>query len=170
MKRLGEYARTFVISPEFVVVLVAAGLLAFAPSLLDGFRDLLKVTAEVAKWVALVPVCLLALTFTNVRKILFPEKDSKDLLHGWEDYWRLRIICNVALTYAILFVVIGVAAWLLDPVYDGFGFILTLSAVTGAGITFLTVFGAELRMNEEFASWRAQQPNKLEQVGMRRVD
>src|SRR5437879_5098198 len=84
-------------------------------------------------------------------KLLFPDKDEKAILQKWDRYWQLRATVNVALIYSVIFIFIGLPAWLIgDQTFADAALILMTTAVLGSGITFASVYLADLSVNEAF--------------------
>lgn len=152
MRTLVIYAFTFIISFEFVLILGFAVTLFLAPSFSHELESQLKLPDDTKKWISLVPVSLLALTIKTVRSLIFPTKDATTALQKWPGYRDFRVVCNVAIVYAITFSLIGVAAWILPPeILSNNGLLISATSVVGSGITYVSVLFAEIKVNEVFA-------------------
>lgn len=155
MKHLLEYCRTILVSFEFIIIASFMVVSLRASTVLDPIREQIQLSDDANKWFALVPAGLLTLVFKDVRKILFPEKDTKNALHAWVEYHNVRVICNVSLLYGVIFLLFGVTSWVLAPEYKSVSFLLSVTSILGASTTFITTHLAEIRINEEFALWQA---------------
>lgn len=152
MKLFWEYTRTIVISLEFLILILTGMILSFHPAALDRLLSALTLTPDVLKWLALIPSTCMALTLKEGRKVLFPEKDKKDRIQKWDQYCVLRVTVNVAVFYAVVFTGLALPAWIVkEPRFATHTIVLMASAILGAGIDYLSVYNAEIKMNESIA-------------------
>jgi hypothetical protein len=152
MKVLIEYIRTLVISFEFVLIILCA-YMGFAQ--LDALRVLIRyvnINGEPLKYVALLPAGILVWNLALMRKIRFPERDSKKILQNWTGYYKLRVILDVALFYSVLFAVTGASIWITVTLFSPEICVLVLlGSFVGASIVGLSCYDAEIQVNEAFS-------------------
>ncbi len=153
MKRLIDLLRTFIISFEFVILIVGMGLIFFDLIPAANVAFLSSASDEKIKWMALLPVALLGLIFKDCSKLLFPEKDKKEIITGWSNYWQLRNLADVTMGYGIIFAVSGSLSWILDLSSNRARLVVLLStSVIGSGVTYCTFHRAMTTINVIFAS------------------
>ena len=149
MKKITEFVRLLLIGPEFVILL-AGVVLEYQFS--GGIARWISGSSppdEVIKHLALLPAAAAGWMFLSGRTLLFPEKDAKQLLQSWPDYWKMRIGFDVALIYAIVFAVLGLIAWAMDwKAGKSFPYACLATSLIGAGTCFVTVYRAQQIVNE----------------------
>ena len=151
MRILKEYIRTIVVSLEFLIVLITAALVYYRPAFIGTLRTNLNLTPDIMRYFAIAPATCLGLILNDARKVLFPAKDKKERLQSWEQYWKLRVTINVAILYAVFFLLVALFAWInTSAKYDDVTLLLIVGAILGSGVDYLSVYNAELMMNELF--------------------
>lgn len=149
MKKITEFLRFFLISPE-AVVLLGGVLLEF-----QFGQDIGKLISgsnppnEIIKHLALLPAAAAGWMFFSGRALIFPIKDTKHLLQSWPDYWKLRIGFDVSIIYSIIFGVLGVVAWAMDwKSGRSAPYVSLATSLLGSGTCFVTVYRAQQVVNE----------------------
>lgn len=149
MTKVTEFLRLFLIGPEFAILLGGA-LLEYQFG--DGIARWISGSSppdEIVKHLALLPAAAAGWMFFSGRTLLFPEKDTKQSLQSWPEYWKLRIGFDVALVYAIVFAVLGLIAWGMDwKAGKSIAYICLGTSIIGAGTCFVTVYRAQQVVNE----------------------
>lgn len=153
MTRYIDFLRTVVVSFEFVVFLLW-GVMFFSGYILpDWITANAVLTDEKIKWIALLPAGIMALVFKDSSSLLFPDKDTKEIITDFPDYGILRNLIASILLYSVVFAAMGAFAWFLNPAKDTSRVVLTLAAaVIGAGIAYLSFHRAVSTINIIFAS------------------
>jgi len=104
---------------------------------------------EIIKHLALLPAAAAGWMFFSGRTLLFPEKDTKQSLQTWPEYWKMRMGFDVALVYAIVFAVLGLIAWGMDwKAGKSIPYICLATSLIGAGTCFMAVYRAQQVVNE----------------------
>ena len=104
---------------------------------------------EIVKHLALLPVAGVGWMFFSGRTLLFPEKDAKQSLQSWPEYWKLRIGFDVSLIYSVIFGVLGLIAWGMDwKSGKSMPYVSLATSLFGAGACFVTVYRAQQIVNE----------------------
>lgn len=152
MKReILSYARSFVISPEFALLVTATWIIICHPGLVNAVSMRIDTTTDYFKAALLAPFGVGYWTFQTVKEVLFPVKDKKEVLQKHPAYCDVRIVCNVALVYAILFIVLGLAAMpKMDCPFPGLPNFILIVSVLGSFIVAVTCYFAHLNINEIF--------------------
>lgn len=149
MRKTAEFLRFLVISPEFVIL--SAGLL-LELQFGDGIARWISGSSppdEIIKHLALLPVAAAGWIFFSGRTLLFPEKDTKQFLQSWTDYWKLRTGFDVCLVYSVIFGILGLAAWAMDwKSGNSMPYVGLATSLLGSGTCFLTVYRAQQTINE----------------------
>ena len=110
-------------------------------------------TEDKIKWIALLPIGLVALVFKSSSSLLFPDKDKREIITDFPDFWILRNMLSVTQFYSVFFAAIGVFAWLLDTSKNTSLLILNLlAAVIGSGINYWNFHKALATINIIFSS------------------
>ncbi|MDH4027203.1 MAG: hypothetical protein OEU95_00030 [Nitrospirota bacterium] len=152
MKPFIDFIRFLIISPEFLILLVAFVLYEFFSDYLVIITLLISKKTEMIKHFALVPSFIMIAIFKMAKSLLFPEKDKKEILQSWPDYYKLKLGFEVAILYSILFAIIGILGWALDwnetSPLPALGL---LTALFGSSTVFITTYKAEITINETFA-------------------
>lgn len=149
MKLIVDYVRTIAVSPEFAVVLASSGTLWLKPDWAKAIGQIGDVKGELLKWLFLLPIVMLGWVFNQSHQILFPDARNRELLDDWPDYWRLRVVCNAARFYAVLFGAMGMSVWLESTTYLGsVRMFILLTAIVGTATTALSVDGAKSAVRE----------------------
>jgi hypothetical protein len=157
MSNCRQYAKIFIISPEFVLLLGSIGILVFRPTWAEVVGNRIDATTDYFNAALLAPFAICYWTFETVKQVLFPEKDQDDLLHKFQIYSEVRAVCNVALSYAVIFVILGILSALkLIPYNQNFSNFILLVSVAGSFTVAVTCWLAHLEINEIFAKNRQQ--------------
>jgi hypothetical protein len=112
MKRVLDWIRLVIISPEFVIILLILVIACWRPSLVAAVGDRLKTDNKPVEIVFGLPLALLAANWGLAWKILFPSDSLKARLAEWEHYQALwdRVVFGLALSG--LATVVAVVCWL----------------------------------------------------------
>ena len=148
MSRVGLALRLLVVSFEFLVVCIGGMLLSFATDVKEWLPGQ-PISADVLKYLALLPIASTAWVLVQGRGLLFPEKDSQHVLQDWPDYWKLKYGFNVALFYSMCFSGLAVGAWAAPwDAYAPYPQIAMVVALSGAGVNFLSCYYARIDQDE----------------------
>lgn len=102
----------------------------------------LRLKEEILKYLALLPGAGAVWVFTEGKKLLFPEENTKGQLQKWPEYWRLRASFDISLTYAALFAIAGLTSWALDWRGGSLPYVLLFGSLSGGLCVVATVFRA----------------------------
>lgn len=149
MKALLDYARSLFVSLEFLLLLTVVLSLLVRPDLTELIPSKIHLTSDQSKWLALVPLTLLGLTVKASRNLRLPADDNRSLLQKWPKYSSLQLLANISIFYASLFALFAITGWLASEDWIGAWrpLVLIVAAVGGA-ITYLSIYFAEVRVNE----------------------
>ncbi len=111
----------------------------------------LRLKDEILKYLALLPGAGAVWVFSEGRKLLFPEENTKGQLQKWPDYWRLRVSFEIALIYAVLFAMAGLTSWALDWRGGSLAYVLLFGSLSGGLCAVATVFRAMQTVKEILA-------------------
>ncbi len=149
ISRIKEYLSAGIISFEFLVLVIGlAGVVAW-PELVASISSKISSDAAFLKHFALFPIGLAVWIFSEVRKLLLPEPNVKEILLEWPEYWRLKIHFHVTLMYSIIFSIFGVITWALKlTVREPTGFVILTVSVVGQLIVAISVYLARISAEE----------------------
>ena len=149
MKKIAEFLRLFLVSPECAILLGG-----FLLEIQFG-KDIAQLITgsdppdEIVKHLALLPAAAAGWMFFSGRALIFPENDTKRLLQSWPEYWKLRIGFDVSIIYSMIFGVLGVVAWAMDwKSGRSTPYVSLATSLLGSGICFVTVYRAQQVINE----------------------
>lgn len=152
MAVIKEYLFVFIVSGEFLILLVGTAFGLIWPAALTYLGSKLNTSDKVVEYIALLPTALFVWNLNECRKLLFPEEDKQRLLQKWPDYWRLKARFHVALIYTFIFSILGIGSWMLGfSLNDPRQLAMFLSAVFGAVVVATSVYLAKIRIDEIFA-------------------
>lgn len=158
MKKLMEYGRFFIISFEFIVLILGIFTQLLFLKQIQGLVMNVKIQDEPLKVIAAIPVALCVWSFVSGRRLLFPDKDKVSVLQGWPDYWRLKIGFHAALTWNVIFAAVSVFAWTGDWERPSATLWVWLAvSVAGSGLSSLSVYNAQNHVEEATSQFKGQQ-------------
>jgi hypothetical protein len=97
----------------------------------------------------LVPFGLAVWVANELRQLLQEDKGTTRFLMGWPDYWKLKLHLWVSLIYAVVFVCMSIAPWVVQAgISTGIGLLLFLTSIVGQITLSASVYAARLRVKE----------------------
>ena len=155
MKNLKEVILALFVSPEACIIL-AFSLGAFVYTKpLEFLATKIKDSAEIVKYLALLPVGSMIKVFVDARELLLPQYDDKQrLLQRWPSYWKLKLRFYVAFFYSILFSILGITSWISKWSHlEVLPLALLLCSVIGGAVVYFTIYIARIKEHEIFAEF-----------------
>jgi hypothetical protein len=111
-RKFVEVVRIYVVSPEFLVLLLCCAVLVIFPKPMILLGSEIVREGSVVQYVALLPAALLAVSFGLSKDSLRPlEGDKNRLLYEWPDYWQLKFRALGALLFCLAASFGGLALW-----------------------------------------------------------
>lgn len=154
MKKMLEIARTFIVSPELLLVFIGVAIQQFLTKPVERLLAEINISDDLFKWSVAIPGLLLCWSLVSGRKLLFPEKDKKSILQKWPDYWILKICFHVALVWNLIFLLISVYAWTGDWKHPSPGhFISLVISIIGSAMCSFSIYNAQTRVEEEISQY-----------------
>lgn len=155
MGRPAELLRFIIASPEFLIILLGIGAeYLFSIEIANLINDV-DLSDEWVKAIAAVPIAAAAWMLMSGKKLLFPEKDKENILQAWPDYWKLKLGFWVAFAYLILFALLAMVAWAMDWKRGAsLPWVLMMTAVAGGSAAFLSLFAAQMTVDEAIARYK----------------
>jgi hypothetical protein len=155
MTRLALALRFLLVGPEFLVVCVGLLLTTFSEAV-SNTLPVQRISDEVLKYLALLPMASTAWILTQGRGLLFPEKDKKHVLQDWPDYWKVKYGFNVALFYSVLFSFFAIGAWVAEwNIHTPYPQIALITALLGAAANFLSCYYGRIEQDEALAKLKS---------------
>lgn len=109
----------------------------------------IKLNDDILKYLMLVPVGLAVWVANELRQLLIEDKGTTRFLMGWPDYWKLKLHLWVSLIYAVVFVCMSIAPWVVQVgISTGIGLLLFLTSIVGQITLSASVYAARLRVKE----------------------
>jgi len=143
------WLRVFVISFEFLIVVISILLSSVYGEIVSTFIRELQINDEVLKWLMFVPAGLICWSFSEAKLLLFPDGELSKILHKWPDYRKLKIHFWVALIYAVLFLVIGfLPLFIKEGLNTATGFIMFFCGIAGELMVALSIYSAQISVKE----------------------
>lgn len=151
MRRLLTILRYVFVSPELLVCVSGLAFFVFLPGQFVWLSERIGTQAELLKYFGLLPVGLFVYDSAVAKSILLSDSDKRGYFQKWEDYEDFKSGCMVALCYAVLFGITGVACFFFDwkrPSAHQSAFLLT--SIAGALTVSATLYFAHIKIEEIF--------------------
>lgn len=157
MRRLLTILRYVFVSPELLIGVVGLSSCVFLPAQMVWLSERIGTQAELLKYFGLLPVGLIVYDSTVAKSILMPDGDKWSSFQKWEDYEDFKAGCIVALCYAVLFGIIGVACFFFDwKTPSGHQSAFLLTSIAGALTVSSILYFAHIRIEELFRRHSSQ--------------
>lgn len=112
----------------------------------------ISINDEMLKYLMVVPVGLGVWVANELRQLLPEDKATTRLLVEWPDYWKLKVHLWTSLLYAVVFVCLSIAPWVVrSGISTGIGLLLFLTSIIGQLILAASVYAARLKVKELLA-------------------
>lgn len=146
---LFDIIRRTIISPEFLVVLLALWLLWVEPEWLNGVAKVVSTAPDGVKYLSLLPVAVGVWCLQQSRVILFPQEDAKGLFQEWPKFKKLKERVFIGLTYQVIFCTLSIGAWVFFPsLNSGIVMIVMGMSILGAIFGAVTFYMASIKASE----------------------
>ena len=141
--------RGTLISPEMVVILIAAYLLMNTPKIVLRTATVIAAGPEAVKYIALLPAGVLVWCLSEAKSILLPSEDTKAILLNWPRYINLKFRVTSGLIFQLLFALASFSAWAYSPTFSApKSLIIAVMSVIGSLICSATFFFASISIRE----------------------
>lgn len=149
MRNFLYFGLVFVISFEFLWLLVGVVIYFNLDKIIGNYVFSLKFNDDFAKWLILAPVSLFVWIFREARSLLIGDKESIRILTDWEGYWQLKIHVYVNLIYSSVFIVLCVIPVLVDMWISDIRYLLLfIVGLLGLLISARDLYFASIRVKE----------------------
>ena len=149
MKMILGTLKRLIISPEFLVIIVALVVLYLRPEQLSGFANSFYHSSEAVKYIALLPVAVLVWSLRRSQLILFPDADEDGKLQKWPRFRDLKVAVFVGLIYQFGFGIVSIIVWIeLSEENILMQMIILISAILGSIISAGTFYLASIMVME----------------------
>lgn len=143
------FFRVLLISVEAFLIGVSGLVWYHFSAYLNHLATTIKLNDDILKYLMLVPVGLAVWVANELRQLLQEDKGTTRFLMGWPDYWKLKLHLWVSLIYAVVFVCMSIAPWLVQAgISTGIGLLLFLTSIVGQITLSASVYAARLRVKE----------------------
>jgi hypothetical protein len=143
------FFRVLLISFETFLIGVSGLVWYHFSAYLNHLATTIKLNDDILKYLMLVPVGLAVWVANELRQLLQEDKGTTRFLMGWPDYWKLKLHLWVSLIYAVVFVCMSIAPWLVQAgISTGIGLLLFLTSIVGQITLSASVYAARLRVKE----------------------
>lgn len=143
------FFRVLLISVETFLIGVSGLVWYHFSAYLNHLATTIKLNDDILKYLMLVPVGLAVWVANELRQLLQEDKGTTRFLMGWPDYWKLKLHLWVSLIYAVVFVCMSIAPWLVQAgISTGIGLLLFLTSIVGQITLSASVYAARLRVKE----------------------
>jgi len=149
LRELIDFLRRVVVSPEFLVVVLAVWVLFAEPQWLGSVTKILAGAPEGVKYLSLVPVAVAAWSLQQSKAILFPAEDIKGILQQWPKFQKLKERVIIGILFQAVFCTLGVGAWIISPsLSNGTAVIVMGMSIAGALVGASTFYLAGIMSAE----------------------
>jgi len=143
------FFRVLLISVEAFLIGVSGLVWYHFSADLNHLATTIKLNDDILKYLMLVPVGLAVWIANELRQLLQEDKGTTRFLMGWPDYWKLKLHLWVSLIYAVVFVCMSIAPWVVQAgITTGIGLLLFLTSIVGQITLSASVYAARLRVKE----------------------
>ena len=143
------FFRVLLISVEAILIGVSWLVWYHFSADLNHLAATIKLNDDILKYLMLVPVGLAVWVANELRQLLQEDKGTTRFLMGWPDYWKLKLHLWVSLIYAVVFVCMSIAPWVVQAgISTGIGLLLFLTSIVGQITLSASVYAARLRVKE----------------------
>ena len=143
------FFRVLLISVEVFLIGVSGLVWYHFSADLNHLATTIKLNDDILKYLMLVPVGLAVWVANELRQLLQEDKGTTRFLMGWPDYWKLKLHLWVSLIYAVVFVCMSIAPWVVQAgISTGIGLLLFLTSIVGQITLSASVYAARLRVKE----------------------
>jgi hypothetical protein len=147
MKRIWDILTSIFVSFEFLLVLFLILLHSYFEPQIIAFGMKVNAGPDAVKWLALIPVALLALVFKDYLPLLFPEGPMADMYQRWPRYRMVKD--RYVITIIFQGAAAAVAIWFWITAIDftnSIHFCLFFGAIALATVTFIQFFWAKIAL------------------------
>lgn len=140
MRKIIEFLRVFVISPQVCVALAVTFLALLQLPLFAEVGERLLSDQELWKYLVALPGGLLVWNILQSKEILFPVKESNRELIEWPEYWKLKLRVAIGLLFSFLSCILAVVPFVFrnrvatDTVGGLFTMALCIGIITAASL------------------------------------
>lgn len=145
------YLRVVVLSWEFVLLFGGFILIGVFPEKINAFAPSLNVNNDMLKLLMFVPIALLVWSAKQYQELFIGEnKDAKALIN-WPDFWKIKAVFYVALTYGLVFCIFAVVSLLTEnKTLQGSNLIIFAGTCLGSFIVAGSIYFARIHISELF--------------------
>ncbi|WP_065089111.1 hypothetical protein [Acidihalobacter prosperus] len=141
MASIKSTLRWVFVSPEMLIIAVAAYLIINTPDSIRRISSAFAAGPDAVKYLALLPAAIFGWSITEAKSILLPAEDTKALLQNWPRYPDLKGRVAIGLCFQLLFALAAFSVWVYSPKFDDpKSFVVAVLSVAGSlisGSTFL---------------------------------
>jgi hypothetical protein len=137
--------RGAIVSPEFLVFVVAIYLVLNPPAVLARLAIAVAGGPAAVKYLALLPSGIFVWCVAEARSILLPSEDTKALLQKWSRFPDLKARVITGLVFEATFTLSAFIAWVYSPTLSvTLAFIVAAMGVVGSVVGASTFFLASV--------------------------
>jgi len=149
LRNLVEIFRRLIISPEFVVILVATSLICTEPAWLIEISNKLHSVPDGVRYIAIIPVGVFVWCIQQSRVILFPAEDTKGILLEWPKFNALKNRVLLGILFQLVFSISSLGAWFMSPSFDNpTAVVVLVMAIVGSLVCAGTFYLASMVASE----------------------
>lgn len=145
MGNVSRRLREAIISPEFLVVIVAVYLVLNPPAVVTTLATVVAGGPAAVKYLALLPSGTFVWCIAEARSILLPSEDTKALLQRWPRFPDLKARVIMGLVFEAVFALAAFVAWVYSPTLSvPLAFVVATMGVVGSIVGASTFFLASV--------------------------
>jgi hypothetical protein len=146
------FFQLLLISFETLAISIASLLWSYFSIEIGLLAATISFNDEVLKYMMVVPLGLAVWVANELKQLLHEDKEITRFLVDWPEYWKLKFHVWVSLIFALIFVCLSIAPWIVrSGISTGGGFLLFLTSIVGQLSLAASVYAARLRMKEVIA-------------------
>lgn len=141
MASVMSIVRSVLVSPEMLIITIAAYLILDTPDFMARIAIALAEGPDAVRYIALIPAAVFVWSIAEAKSILLPGEDTKALLQNWSRYPDLKGRVAIGLCFQFIFAFAALSMWVYSPKLDDpKSFVVAGMSVIGClvcGSTFL---------------------------------
>jgi len=158
MKRVWEFFKMLILSPEALIVLVFGAALKVSPQTFTKIGSMLSGNKEPIRFLAFVPFVMLGLIMNGKKDLLFPEHEAESLLQQWPEYYLILDRYWVSIIICAVCGITEIIIWALNlPLAKPSVLASFIAAIVVSPVTYLLFHNATIKIRRMLSAAKVKQ-------------
>ncbi len=152
MKRILDFFRALIISPEFLIVLISILLYKTGFQFFTKIGSRIQGEEKIWQFLPSLPFLFSSIVFKYSNRILAPSEKNNKILYKWPLYKHLKNRVYVSILICLLCCLISLYIWFFEDVKDvSIIGVIFFNSILVSGVTALSNFFASQKLKEILA-------------------